>query len=627
MKSQEKLLTRTNQLLIDIFIFFFSYFIAFFIRFEGIPDSINLKQLLFLFPYIVLSRILCFHFFSIYSIVWRYVSITDAVTVSKAVFPVTIVLFLGRIFLPAKFPLLKLPLSVIALEFLLVLIGTLGIRMIRRLSYEISERERLKDKGGSLSYKRTLLIGAGDAGNMVIKELKQRKDLGIEVEGFIDDDPRKFNTVIQGVKVLGNTAQIPEIVKKLNIDEAIITIANASSKDIRRIVDVCKGIKIKVKIVPGLFELLDDKIKITKIREINIEDLLGRSVVSFKHHLPEIVNYYKNKRILVTGAGGSIGSELCRQLATLWPKELILLDKDENSIFEIDSELNYSLHEYKYKLSPVIADIRNYERLNYIFEKYRPEVIFHAAAHKHVPLMENNVTEAILNNVLGTGNVTHLANNYRVENFIFISTDKAVNPTSVMGASKKIGEILIQELAPKSKTGFSCVRFGNVLGSRGSVVPVFQRQIAQGGPITITHPEVKRYFMSISEAVQLIIQAGTIGNNGEIFVLNMGEPIKILDLAKDLIKLSGFAEDDFEIKYIGLRPGEKLFEEILIDAERTRVTQFEIIFIAPPIEIDSENFSKRLSDLLKSAKEGDEKRILECLKEMEIGYNREAFSQ
>jgi FlaA1/EpsC-like NDP-sugar epimerase len=623
MKPKKVLLTKTNQFLIDIFIFIFSYFAAFFIRFEGIPDPINLKQLLILFPYVALARLLCFYFFSIYSIVWRYISIIDVISIFKALFPVTTILFLGRIFLPNKFPLLKLPLSVIALEFLLVLIGTLGVRMIRRLTSELSERVRLEDKGGSLKKKRTLLIGAGDAGNMVIKELRQRKDLAIEVEGFVDDDPRKFNTVIQGAKVLGNTAQIPEIVKNLNIDEAIITIANASSKDIRRIVDICKGTKVKVKIVPGLFEILDEKIKITKIREINIDDLLGRSVVSFTHHLPEVTNHYKNKRILVTGAGGSIGSELCRQLATLWPTELILMDKDENSIFEIDSELNSEFRESKYKLTPLVADIRNYERLIFLFEKYQPKVIFHAAAHKHVPLMEYNISEAILNNVLGTGNVAHLADRYEVENFVFISTDKAVNPTSVMGASKKIGEIIIQELASKSKTKFSCVRFGNVLGSRGSVIPLFQRQITQGGPITITHPDVERYFMSISEAVQLIIQAGTIGNCGEIFVLNMGDPIKIKDLAKDLIKLSGFAEDDFEIKYIGLRPGEKLFEEILIDEERTKVTQFEKIFIAPPIEIDSEKFTKKLADLLKAAKECEDKRIVECLKEMDIGYNSE----
>jgi FlaA1/EpsC-like NDP-sugar epimerase len=614
-------LIKINQFLIDIFIFIFSYSLAFIIRFEGIPDSINLKQLLILFPCVALARVLSFYIFSIYSIVWRYISIVDAISITKACIPVTGILLLGRFFLPNRLSILRLPLSVIALEFLLILIGTLGIRMIRRLVYELSEMEKFGDKVGKPEKKRTLLIGAGNAGNMVIKELKQRRDLGIEVAGFIDDDPKKLNTVIQGVKVLGNTAQLPEIIKNLNIDEAIITIAYASSKDIRRIVNICEGTKINVKIVPGLFEILNGKIKVSKIRKVNIDDLLGRSLVTFKNRLPEIISHYRNKKILVTGAGGSIGSELCRQLVTLKPKELILVDKDENSIFEIDSELKSKLYDHKYNLNPLITDIRNFERLKFVYEKHRAEIVFHAAAHKHVPLMESNVSEAILNNISGTRNVALLSDLYGAKNFIYISTDKAVNPTSVMGASKKIGEIIIQEIASKSNTKFSCVRFGNVLGSRGSVVPLFQKQIAQGGPITVTHPDIQRYFMSISEAVQLIIQAGTIGNCGEIFVLDMGELIKIKELAKDLIKLSGFTEDDFEIKYTGLRPGEKLYEEILIDEERTKATKFEKIYIAPPIQIDNDKFLRKLNDLLQAANECNEQRIIECLREMEIGYN------
>jgi FlaA1/EpsC-like NDP-sugar epimerase len=614
-------LKNIKQFLIDISIFIFSYFIAFFIRFEGIPDPINLKQLLILFPYVALARVLFFYLFSIYSIAWRYISIIDSISIFKACLPVTVILFLGRLFLPVKLVLLRLPLTVIALEFLLVLIGTLGVRVLRRLINELSKKERFENNGVSFKKKRILLIGAGDAGNMVLKELRQRADLGMEVVGFIDDDPKKLSTVIQGVKVLGNTDQLPEVIKNLNVDEAIITMANASSKDIRRIVNICEGTKINVKIVPGLFEILNGKIKISKIRKVNIDDLLGRSLVTFKNYLPEVISQYRNKKILITGAGGSIGSELCRQLATLKPKELILIDKDENSIFEIDTELKSKLYDHKYKLNPLITDIRNFERLKFVYEKHRPEIVFHAAAHKHVPLMEYNVSEAIFNNVLGTRNVTLLSDLYGVNNFIYISTDKAVNPTSVMGASKKIGEIIIQEIASKSNTKYSCVRFGNVLGSRGSVVPLFQKQIVQGGPITVTHPDIRRYFMSISEAVQLIIQAGTIGNCGEIFVLDMGEPIKIKDLAKDLIKLSGFAEDDFEIKYTGLRPGEKLFEEILVDEERSKATRFEKIFIASPIEIDNDKFLRKLNDLLQAANECNEERIIECLKGMEIGYN------
>lgn len=613
---------KINQVFIDILIFNFGFFVAFFIRFEGIPDPIYLRQLLILFPYVVLMRVLCFYAFSIYSIVWRYISINNAISIFKASLPLTFLMFLARILLPAQFQLLRIPISVIALEFLLILIGTTGIRMLRRTIYELNVREKLSNQNDKKA-KRILLIGAGGAGNLVAKELKQRLDLGLNVVGFIDDDPLKFNTVIQGLKVLGNTAQIPEIVNKLNIEEAVITIANASSKDIRRILDACKHIKLEVKIVPGLFEILDDKIKITKIRQININDLLGRSIVNLENHLPEVINHYKEKRILITGAGGSIGSELCRQFSIVWPKQLILLDKDENSIFEISSELNNDFNEYKCKLSPLIADIRHERRLRYIFNKYRPEIIFHAAAHKHVPLMEYNVSEAILNNVVGTKNVAQLASQYGVENFIYISTDKAVNPTSVMGATKKIGEIIVQEIASKSDTRFSCVRFGNVLGSRGSVVPLFQKQIAQGGPITLTHPDVKRYFMSISEAVELIIKVGTVGNNGEIFILNMENPIKIKELAKELIKLSGFTEDDIQIKYTGLRPGEKLFEEILIDEERTKATQFEKIFVVPPIECNKNKFSKDLIHLLKLANSCAERRIIDFLGKMDIAFNSE----
>lgn len=619
MISQRPVFKKTSQFFIDAFIFILSYFAAFFIRFEGLPSGIFLKQMLVLFPYIALLRLTLFSLFGIYSIVWRYISIPDVISIVKTCLPVTIILFIGRLFLPDRFAFLRLPLGVIFLEFLLVLTGTLGVRMIRRFFIEQSAREKLKNSHEQIKSRRILLIGAGDAGNMVVKELKQRADLGIEVAGFIDDDAKKFRTVIQGTKVLGNTAQIPEIVKRLNIDEAIITIANASSRDIRRIVGVCERTKIKVKIVPGLFELLDDKVRVSKIREINIDDLLGRSVINFENHHPEIEKHYKNKKILITGAGGSIGSELCRQLASLLPKELIMLDKDENGIFEIDTELRRQITEFK--LSPVIADIRDHDRLTNLFSRYRPEVVFHAAAHKHVPLMEFNTSEAVLNNVIGTKNVVRLADQFAAEKLIFISSDKAVNPTSIMGATKKIGEIILQELAPLSQTRFACVRFGNVLGSRGSVVPLFQKQIANGGPITVTHPDVARYFMSISEAVQLIIQAGTLGNKGEIFVLDMGKPIRIVDLARDLIRLSGHKEEEIEITHIGLRPGEKLREEILVDEERAKGTQFEKIFVAPPIEIDGEKFSTQLAELLKAGQNGDEKKIFGCLKEMHIGYN------
>jgi len=615
------LFKKANQFILDLFIFIFSFFLSYIIRFEGIPPGLYFKQILFLFPYIALVRILSFFFFSIYSIVWRYVSIVDAYSILKATLPVSLVLYLGRVVLPEKLSLLRLPLSVIALEFMFVLTGTLGIRMTRRLYSEMSERERLGNNKLSKRKKHVLLVGAGNAGNMVIKELKQRTDLGFEVIGFVDDDPKKFNSVIQGVKVLGNTAQIPEFVHKLNIEEIIISIANATSKEIRRIVEICEGSKVKVKIIPGLFEMLDDKVKITKIRELDINDLLGRSLVDFENNLPEVVSYYKNKRILVTGAGGSIGSELCRQLAAVWPKEIILLDKDENSIFEIDNELSGKLRgSAQRNIHPIIANIENWERLKSVFERYKPEIIFHAAAHKHVPLMESNVSEAVLNNIEGTKNIVELSDLYGVERVIFISTDKAVNPTSIMGATKRIGEAIVQDIASRSQTKYSCVRFGNVLGSRGSVVPLFQRQIADGGPITITHPDIKRYFMSISEAVQLIIQAGTIGEKGEIFVLDMGKQVRIVDLAREMIRLSGNSESDIEIKFIGLRPGEKLYEEILVDEEKARATKFEKIFIAPPPECGNNQIKNTIEELINAAHRCDEQKIYQYLAQIGIGY-------
>jgi FlaA1/EpsC-like NDP-sugar epimerase len=620
MNRLRKLLFRKpSQVMIDIAVFGFSWAAAYVIRFEGVPDRMHLDQMIFLALYIIAARVLLFYLFSIYSIVWRYISIRDAVHLLKAAAPLTAVLLLFRYLAPVKLAAVSVPVSVITLEFFMVVLGTSGVRMVRRLIAETGERDRLDRNGGKK--RSVLLIGAGDAGNLVLKELQHRADLGLSVVGFIDDDPGKKGKNIQGVRVLGDTAHIPEIARSRSVDEAIITIANASSRDIRRIVEACQGAGLKVRIVPGLFEMLDDKIKITKVRELNIDDLLGRSVFYLEKHLPEVSRIYRGKRILVTGAGGSIGSELCRQLAAMGPKEIVLLDKDENSIFEIDADLKVSGGD-GVPIHPVIANIKNGDRLRVLFEKYRPEIVFHAAAHKHVPLMELNISEAILNNVLGTINVVETAAALGVERFIFISTDKAVNPTSVMGATKKIGEVVVQDLAKTSETKFACVRFGNVLGSRGSVVPLFQKQIARGGPVTVTHPEMRRYFMSIAEAVHLIIQAGTLGEKGEIFVLDMGQPIKIVDMVKTLIRLSGHQEDDIEIQYIGTRLGEKLYEEILIDEERTRSTKFEKIFIAPPVETLNGSAMRGTGAIIEAAAEGDEEKVIQGLQDIGIGFKR-----
>jgi len=612
-----RVFSKVSQGLIDLIVFALSLFAAYFIRFEGAIPGEFIRQIAVLLPYVIIARSISFQAFSVYKIVWRYISIHDVRRILKGILPVTALLILARYFAPQRLAMLRIPISVITLEFLLILLGTSGIRMVRRITMEMTQRESLTRRRHGAS-KRVLLIGAGDAGNIVAKELSQRTDLGMEVEGFVDDDPKKFNSVIQGVRILGSTAQIPEIAKRLKIEEAIITIANAPSREIRRIVELCESAGVKVKIVPGLFEMLDDKVKITKVREVNIDDLLGRNVVDIETHHPDVEKHYRGKRILVTGAGGSIGSELCRQLCTCWPKELILIDKDENSIFEIDNELQGSARGLR--VTPIISNIKNEKRLETIFAKFRPEVIFHAAAHKHVPLMEFNVSEAVINNVQGTLNVARLADRYGVESFIFISSDKAVNPTSVMGATKKVGEVMIQDIASKSGTKFSCVRFGNVLGSRGSVVPLFQKQIARGGPVTVTHPDIERFFMSIAEAVSLIIQAGSIGAKGEIFVLDMGKMVKIADLARDLIRLSGIRDGDIEIKYTGLRPGEKLYEEILIDKERASATQFKKIFVTPPVEYQNGDLGKRLEELFAVAEKGQDREIIRRFQEIGIGY-------
>ncbi len=615
---------RTHQVIVDAVIFGLSWIFAYLVRFEGIPTGPYtgyIGQMLLFLPVMILARILLNYAFSVYNIIWRYISIRDAFVILRATAPVTIGLTLLRFLAPSSLASLRVPISVIVIEFLLVLLGAGSARAVRRLTFEDYAQGKLQN-GAKDEIKNVLLIGAGDGGNAVIKELQQRSDLGMVVVGFVDDDPEKRGKSIQGVKVLGDTSRIPEFAQAFGVTEAIITIVNASSKDIRRIVEICQGAGLKVRIVPGIFEMLDDKVQITRVRQINIDDLLGRSVFNLAGHLPEVTKVYGGKRILVTGAGGSIGSELCRQLATMKPAEIVLLDKDENSIFEIDNDLRDHA-ETGVPIRPVIANIKNGDRLKLVFAKYRPEIVFHAAAHKHVPLMELNVSEAILNNVLGTINVVETAAAAGVERVIFISTDKAANPTSVMGATKKLGEIVVQNCAKRNGTKFSCVRFGNVLGSRGSAVPLFRRQIERGGPVTVTHPEMRRYFMSIAEAVHLIIQSGTLGEKGEIFVLDMGEPIRIIDMVKSLIRLSGQREEDIEIRYVGIRPGEKLYEEILIDEERTRSTKFEKVFIAPPMENSNGKAMRYIQDILNAAGEGDAEKIVAILSDMGIGFHRE----
>ncbi|WP_148549878.1 polysaccharide biosynthesis protein [Paraclostridium bifermentans] len=478
--------------------------------------------------------------------------------------------------------------------YILNLIITTSLISWARLTYRTGSRvlirSRLKEKPSKV-----LIVGAGSAGDIVIQELKNNPKLLKKPVGIVDDDIKKQCRRMHNVPIIGMVKDIDTIVTKYDIDEIIIAIANISRKDKKNIIEVCKKTKCKLKTIPGIFEIIDGIVDIKKIRDVQIEDLLGREQV--KVNLDEISGYLQNKVVLVTGGGGSIGSELCRQVSSLNPKQLIILDNYENNAYAIQQEL---VRKYGTSLNliTVIASIREENRMDDIFNKYKPDVVFHAAAHKHVPLMEKNPSEAVKNNIFGTKNLAVLADKYNVKRFVLISTDKAVNPTNIMGATKRAAEMIIQTMNEKSETEFVAVRFGNVLGSNGSVIPLFKKQIEEGGPITITHPEITRYFMTIPEAVQLVIQAGAMTKGGEIFVLDMGEPVKIVDLAKNLIKLSGFEPDvDICIEFTGLRPGEKLYEELLMSEEGLTDTSHEKIFIGKPISINVEKCKMNLEFL------------------------------
>lgn len=490
---------------------------------------------------------------------------------------------------------------------LLALLSTctsrIGYRVIRKITMYMSLQTYTDAK-------KVLIIGAGSAGRLIIKELYENQQLKKKPIGIIDDNKNKLGKKIHNIPVIGTCEDIKRIVKDYEVDEIIFSIANIENKRKKEIIEICKSCKCVVKTIPGIYEIIEGKVDIKNIRDVEIEDLLGRETINI--NTKEISNYLENKTILVTGGGGSIGSELCRQIAKVNPKKLILLDIYENNAYEIQQEL---IRKYKDKLNleVIVGSIRDEKRLDSIFAKYKPEVVFHAAAHKHVPLMEKSPCEAIKNNVFGTKKVALMSHIYGVKRFVLISTDKAVNPTNIMGATKRCAEMIIQTMNERSKTEFVAVRFGNVLGSNGSVIPLFKKQIEEGGPITVTHPEVTRFFMTIPEAVSLVIQAGAMAKGGEIFVLNMGESVKIIDLAKNLISLSGFEPDvDIKIEFSGLRPGEKLYEELLMDEEGLKQTNHNKIFIGKPIDINIEKLEKDLK-LLKLTVDNEEAEAIEYI--------------
>ncbi len=571
---------RTTQLVVDLTVLSIAYMLAYEARFEGAIPPTMLRTLAWTLPYVVGLHYGAMMVFGFNRVSWRYVALPDMHRAGMAIGAATGVLLVTRLvtaYVVADYPLVVraiVPIGVILTSSTFAFLAVLGVRILRRI---IAERE----ESGSRDRPHTdpiptMLLGAGRAGVLVAKEIIARPDLGILPVGFLDDDPVKTGTVVHGIPVLGTTDKLAELSARRGARQALITVAAASGKEIRRLKGLCDDAAIPVKIIPGIFEIVGGKVNLSRIREVAIEDLLGREPVTLDEDA--IFGVVRSRSVLVTGAGGSIGSELCRQICRFNPKALVLVEHGENNLFHIERELRAQYPDLV--IHALIADIREAVRMDGIFKQHRPQVIFHAAAHKHVPMMEANPGEAVKNNVLGTKFLAELADVHGVGTFVMISTDKAVNPTSVMGVSKRAAEIFVQALSQRSKTRFVAVRFGNVLGSAGSVVPLFKEQIARGGPVTVTDPEMKRYFMTIPEACQLVLQAGSMGRGGEIFVLDMGEPVKIVDLAKDLIALSGLREgDDIEIQFTGVRPGEKLFEELSLAEDGAEKTQHPKVFI------------------------------------------------
>ena len=500
---------------------------------------------------------------------------------------------------------------------MVIIVGMVSLRIAYRTMRRIVMKTELRQNASDSQ--RVLIVGAGEAGNMIVRELFKRPELKKMPVGVVDDDKNKQGKCVYDVPVLGTIDDVEQIVKNHCIDEIIICIANINPQRKREIINICKKTDAKIKTIPGIYEIIDGKVNITKVRDVQIEDLLGREPI--KMNLDDMNGIIKDKIIMVTGGGGSIGSELCRQIVKYEPKQLVLIDIYENNAYDIQQEIKRHFPEIDLKV--LIASVRDEHKMDKIFEQYRPEIVFHAAAHKHVPLMEDSPCEAIKNNVFGTQNVVNLSDKYNVKKFVLISTDKAVNPTNIMGATKRCCEMIVQTKNKTSKTEFVAVRFGNVLGSNGSVVPLFKKQIEEGGPVTVTHEEVTRFFMTIPEAVSLVLQASAMAKGGEIFVLDMGEPVKIIDLARNLIKLSGFEPNvDIKIEVTGLRPGEKLYEEVLMDEEGLQKTSNNQIRIGRPIEIDEAEFKKELNILKRVADNDQDEKVDLIMKSIVPTYVR-----
>lgn len=606
-KWKKPILILSDAVLINL-----AYILAFYFRYNYTNFmfySNSYKEMALIVSVIYIA---CFYFFKLYESLWSYASIDEFMLViggclTSNLATIAFVRITGHGF--------AYGVSIIACAFSIIFI--VGFRM----SFRIYGRfESIINCNASKSdRKRVMIIGAGSAAAMVIKEMKSSNQSKYMPVALIDDQAYKKRQNIMGVKVLGSRSDIPTIAKEKAIETILIAIPTINDEDKKQILEICKKTNCKIEIIPGMYEIINGKVSLNQIRQVDIEDLLGRKAVELD--MEGIESYIHNKTILVTGGGGSIGSELCRQISKFDPKQLIILDIYENNAYDLQIELKYKYP--KLDLKVLIASVRDKPRLESIFKKYSPNIVFHAAAHKHVPLMEESPIEAIKNNVFGTYNVAGCAHKFSVERFVMISTDKAVNPTNVMGATKRMCEMIIQSMDKISKTRFVAVRFGNVLGSNGSVIPLFKNQIAHGGPVTLTNKYITRFFMTIPEAAQLVLQAGAYAEGGEIFVLDMGKPVKIYDLAWDLIKLSGFVPNkDIKIEITGLRPGEKLYEELLMSEEGLINTKHEKIFIGRPTFSDLDNMQERMKELKEIIDEDDVQRLISKIGEIVPTYCR-----
>lgn len=611
-----------KAVLLDALLVAASLYGAFALRFNFSIPRLYFNQFLVTVPLLIVLRCLLFTFFDVYRLIPRYASTADFMAILKATTLGTVIVALcnGIVipFLPAvnwlyahEGHIQRIAWPIVIMEWALTLILVGGTRFIQRTWHL-----KFLDQKPAEDVRRVLIVGAGDAGEMVARQM--RASATFQAVGFLDDDPDKIGRLIHGLPVIGPLDEIGQVVKDYAVDEVLIAIPGIAPHRLQELIGRCEHTPVSFKILPSVHDILEGKVALRRIRPVEIEDLLDRDEIDLD--LPAEKNYVRDETVLVTGAGGSIGGELCRQLLELKPKKLILLGHGENSLYEISHELRRRHPEAD--LVTVVGDIRDKMKMQWIFSHFKPTVVFHAAAHKHVPLMEFDADEAVKNNIIGTLNLAFLADYYKAKRFILISSDKAVRPTNVMGATKRVAEMIIFCLARNSKTLFSAVRFGNVLGSRGSVIPLFKKQIAEGGPITLTHPEVTRYFMTIPEAVSLVIKAGSMDEQGKLYVLDMGKPVKIADLARRLIQLSGFDPDKGEIKivYTGLRPGEKLTEELLTAGENVRRTEIGKVFIADPEPVDCSELWTVVEKLEKLAAKNDHVGIREALKSVIPDY-------